>query len=929
MIVTPIIFLVLLSSFLAAYFSIRNGTRAVNSVSIALRSDISLSIQTHMEHFFSVPQTICTINSNLIARGILDPGEPLEMEQWFLGLVHVYPQVSSIYFGNLAGGLVNAGREPSDSLFYVISTDSNKAGTFWKLRVDGDGYRTGQPLSEIPDFDARTRFWYTNALDSPGELTVTEPFRVFTGDDFAISTSCAVTGSQGELLGVVSCDVFLSRLSNFLDNIQIGVSGFAFITDCSGIVLAQSSVAGQSETSILLPATDSSDELIRITGTHINTSFGSISSILSPIESQFDYNGMTYFTSVSPFEDISGKPYYIVVVIPESDFMGFIKTSNKDTAILLALSLIAAIALGFLVAALVSKPILTLHSAVRELTDGAEEDFPPHWMREVNELSMAFNKLTRQLKASMNELREEISERIAAEKALKESEERMDLALRGTGAATWDWNLTTGRITVNSRYAEMLGYSPDEIEPVTEKVWRNLSNPEDMKLTDIALHEHFEGHSSLYESSFRMKHRDGRWIWVIDRGKVLEWDSEGKPRRMAGTHVDITRSRNAEMNQQRLQNQLNKTRELESIGQLAGGVAHDLNNLLTPVIGYTEILLEDPGSRSESRPFTEILKAARSAQQLVNQLLAFGRKQHLQLEVIDLNSVIMNYQGLMRRTIRENIEIIVTCHDEPLPVEGDSSKIEQVLMNLAVNAQDAMPRGGWMKVQTSRSNFPAASPENEPGAACAVLEVFDNGSGMDTELLGKIFEPFFTTKGIRGTGLGLSTVYGIVSQHGGVIDVESKLGRGSVFRVLLPLSLTGFTPEGSSETPKGTVCKETILLVEDSSEVREITRIALERLGYTVVEADCGAEALEVLKNRGKAIDLMLSDVIMPGISLDELHRDALVLVPELKIIYMSGYSDDNIKREGQPGKSTPFISKPFSLSDLASVVKSVLNQST
>jgi PAS domain S-box-containing protein len=927
LIVSPIIFLVLMSSFLAAYFSIHNGTKAVNSVSNALRSEVAISITARMQSFFSVSQTICRINGSLISRGILNPAEPLEMEQWFQTLVHIYPQVSSIYFGNVEGGLVNAGREATDSLFYVITTEGNRAGTFRKLRVDSSGTRTAEILAEIPDFDARVRSWYLAAVEARGAIARTEPFRIFTGEDISISTSRTVVNQQGELLGVVSCDMCLSHLSNYLNTMQIGVSGFAVVTDFSGRILARSTDTEPSGLGELVPMADCEDDLIRALGLHLNSQYGSISSIQSVSESCYAYNGSIFHVLVSPFSDDSGKMYYIAVIIPESDYLSFVQSNNKDTAILLLLSLILSIIVGLFVANRISKPILELHSAVKNFSEGAEKEISPHRITEVNELSLAFNQQTRRLKASMNELKEEIDERKATENALKESEERMDLAIRGTGAATWDWDLKTGVIIVNQRYAEMLGYSLDEIEPVTETVWRSLSDPSDMVNTDVILQEHFKGLSELYESTFRMRHKEGNWIWVIDRGMVLEWDSERKPSRMAGTHVDITRSKNAEINQQRLQNQVNKTRELESIGQLAGGVAHDLNNLLTPVIGYTEILLEDPGTLSNSKMLLEILRAGRSAQQLVNQLLAFGRKQHFQLDVFDLNEMVKNYLSLLRRTIRENITITIDYYDTVLPVEGDSSKLEQVLMNLAVNAQDAMQGGGRMQIQTSLAKFPVDASDNELHGSYAVLAVSDNGSGMDSETMEKIYEPFFTTKGERGTGLGLSTSYGIISQHHGIIDVKSEVGNGSTFRIFLPISSGNLQHAAVKAELQIKAQKKTILIVEDNNEVREVARIALERLGYTVFVANCGDEALVILRSRGNAVDLMLTDVIMPGISLEELHSEALTLLPFLKVIYMSGYSGDYIRGEEQSRKSVPFISKPFSLADLAGIVESVLRE--
>ncbi|MEA3267145.1 MAG: ATP-binding protein, partial [Candidatus Fermentibacteria bacterium] len=248
-------------------------------------------------------------------------------------------------------------------------------------------------------------------------------------------------------------------------------------------------------------------------------------------------------------------------------------------------------------------------------------------------------------------------------------------------------------------------------------------------------------------------------------------------------------------------------------------------------------------------------------------------------------------------------------------------------MNLAVNAQDAMPEGGKMKISTDLSEFPEDPDEHAPHGACAVLVFSDDGIGMDDETLSKIFEPFFSSKGERGTGLGLATVYGIVRQHGGIIDIHSEEGVGSTFRILLPISdEKSVSPQNPAEC-YDLSGNETILIVEDNEEVREVAVIALKRFGYKVIEASCGSDALTTIRKSEDSIDLMLTDVIMPGISLEELCREALALVPGLKIICMSGYSDDVIKRMKDSGTSMPFISKPFSLTDLAEIVRSVIDK--
>ena len=911
MIVVPTILLVIVSVLLVGFFSMRNGRLAVTTVSRALRTEITGRISSQINEFLNTPQILCVLTSDLIGEGFLDSQNSVQMEKWFFNLVEIYPTVSSIYFGNTAGGISDAGRETSGEP-YIIRTEDYAAGKFYKYRCDSLGNPI-ELLDELDNFDARNRSWFTESSDSRGSVLGNDPYLVYTGNEIAISTSMAVLDPQGVFAGVVACDVFLSQLSNFLRNLQIGKTGIAFITDGSGDVLASSVNPDHNPEYTLAPASENADSIIHCVGVYADSLYGSDWDIDSVVEFQLECSRGKSFVQISPFMDSLGKSYFIVTSIPEADFQEFIEKNNRDTAILLGIALLVALITGMLVARLVAKPIHDLRSTVRHMIDGHQTEFSSHWVTEVNELSDEFRQLTMRLNKTMNDL--------------KISEERMNLAIKGTQAAIWDWNISTGKIQINKRWAEMIGYSIDEIQPVTIDSWNDFVNPDERQEVYRRLQDHFEGKTEFYEATFRMKHKNGQWIWILDRGMVLERDASGKPSRMTGTHVDISLRMSAEIEKKRLQNQMAKTQRLESIGQLAGGVAHDLNNLLTPIIGYAEMLLDDAGKEIDTRPFMEILHAGKSAQILVNQLLAVGRKQFLELRVLDLSIIVDSFRNLIARTIREDISISFSFYNSPLLVKGDANKLEQVLMNLAVNAQDAMPEGGKMIISTDISVFPEDPDADSPQGPCAVLAISDTGSGMDPETQNKIFEPFFSLKGDKGTGLGLATVYGIVRQHGGIINVKSEKGVGSTFSILLPISDENSVALQNSVESYDLSGNETILVVEDGDEVRELSVIALKRFGYNVIEATCGSDALTIIRNNADSINLMLTDVIMPGMSLDEFRLEALALIPDLKIIYMSGYSDDIIKRIVDSGVSVPFISKPFTLTDLAKIVRSVIDK--
>jgi two-component system, cell cycle sensor histidine kinase and response regulator CckA len=387
--------------------------------------------------------------------------------------------------------------------------------------------------------------------------------------------------------------------------------------------------------------------------------------------------------------------------------------------------------------------------------------------------------------------------------------------------------------------------------------------------------------------------------------------------------------------QKKLETQLNQSRKLEAIGSLAGGIAHDFNNLLSPIMGYGELLLDDFAPDDKRRlSVEEIVKASQKARDIVRQLLAFSRKQMLRFESTDLNKVIADFEKLLRRTIREDIALrIQLCPGLPL-IEADEGQLIQVLMNLTVNAQDAMPRGGRIVIETAGvdldEQYGAQHQSVVPGRY-VLLAVSDTGQGMDANTLGQIFTPFFTTKEKgQGTGFGLATVYGIVKQHGGYIWAYSEPGSGSTFKIYFPIA-----EEKSGQAAFLPVCDAeeqervggTILVVEDDPGVRDLVITILQRRGYGVLSASSPAECLRMLQTRHAPIDMMLTDVIMPEMNGKELFMEVSKLVPGVAVIFMSGYTDEVIAHHGVLEDGVNFIQKPFSAKDLLAKVDRLLKQ--
>jgi len=382
---------------------------------------------------------------------------------------------------------------------------------------------------------------------------------------------------------------------------------------------------------------------------------------------------------------------------------------------------------------------------------------------------------------------------------------------------------------------------------------------------------------------------------------------------------------------QRLQEQLQQAVKMEAVGRLAGGVAHDFNNLLNVIIGYSELMLERRNSAELlERGAREIRKAADRAANLTRQLLAFSRQQVLAPRILDLNDVIAEIKDLLRRMLGEDVELVVTPADGLDRVRADPGQIGQVIMNLAANSRDAMPQGGRFIVETANVMVDEAfsvQHANMPPGPYVVLSITDTGSGMTPEIRAHIFEPFFTTKETgKGTGLGLATVYGIVKQSGGYIWVYSEPGEGTTFKVYLP-RVDALPERMQTATAPAVNCRgsETLLVVEDEEGVRVLVRDYLQMSGYTVLEAGRGEEALRIACEHAGQISLMITDVIMPGMNGRELAERMVLLRPEMKVLYMSGYAETAVYRKGILEPGAPFLRKPFGPPDLGRKVRDVL----
>ncbi len=469
----------------------------------------------------------------------------------------------------------------------------------------------------------------------------------------------------------------------------------------------------------------------------------------------------------------------------------------------------------------------------------------------------------------------------------------------------------------NDAFARMLGYDSRE-ELLRHQAWEHYSSRADREVMLEQLRR--EGSIANYENA--LLRRDGSTALVLENVSYINM-GEGQPAILEGTAIDITRQR-------QLEEQYRQAQKMESIGLLAGGVAHDFNNLLTAINGYSELVLGRLGPDSPLRGMMEeVAKAGRHAADLTQQLLAFSRKQILQPVVLDINGAVSDMQTLLRRVIGEDIELVTRLKPGLGNVKADPGQLQQVLMNLAVNARDAMPEGGRLTIETRSVTVDSAEAAADPDAVsgpCVLLTVADTGIGMHPETLRHAFEPFFTTKERgKGTGLGLSTVYGIVKQSGGQIKLRSDANVGTVFDIYLP-QVSGEAPATESGLPASArEGSETILVVEDQDDVRVFAVEALRKYGYRVIDASRGDQALNLCRAEAGPIHVLLVDVVMPGMTGPDVAARISELRPGTKIVFMSGYTEDLLPGGKGRVEAAEFIRKPFTASRLAEKVREIL----
>ncbi|GEM_PF-3431759 len=514
----------------------------------------------------------------------------------------------------------------------------------------------------------------------------------------------------------------------------------------------------------------------------------------------------------------------------------------------------------------------------------------------------------------------------------------LSLLVKNNNLGIWEWNVGDGRFLLNKEWLDLLPYTVEQ-DVNNISVFKTIVHPDDLESVESILNELSTGSVPMLKSEFRLKDKNNQWKWVLISGKVLEEDKAKQVTRVIGTFQDITSIKEAEKENQKLQNQLRQAQKMESIGTLAGGIAHDFNNLLTVINGHAEMGAlkagEFPGA---DKHFLAIQSAGRRAANLTNQLLAFSRKQIYKPRVVNINTVISNFDQMLGRLIGEDINIETYLKEELPNILADPGQLEQILFNLIINARDAInektddAEEKKITIETDFVNFTDTYLSDHSYARAGryiVLSISDTGQGMDEATRQKIFEPFFTTKSEgKGTGLGLSTVYGIIKQNNGYISVYSEPGSGSTFKIYWPAT---DRKRSSGAKPAVDIRKffgsEEILLVEDDPAVRDFAASALNDFGYRVHIAENGQNALDLLQRENLNPSLVITDLIMPKMNGKDLADRLKLIKPKCRVLFASGYTDNHVVHNGSLQAGVNFLHKPYSVSDLLRKVRTLLDQ--
>lgn len=770
---------------------------------------------------------------------------------------------------------------------------ANKSGEYHTIIPNGENYSI-----HIGNIYNRP---YFQSIMNGGPTQLTPPLISRTTGLPTIFMVSPIHNDEGQPLGLIGAGISLKYIQNITQDLKTGKTGYGFIVADDGTYIYHPDDSFIMKSKI----TELDNPLLRKLGRRMISGKSGIYS--------FSYEDKEMVALYSP---IAATGWSVATVIPETEL--FAPAINM-VKILLAITVFFSLVVGFAIIYAMdhlTRPLQSLAFRAQEISSG-NLNVPALEVKtddEIGKLASAFNLMTTNLNSTLS--------------GLQQSEDKYRSIFENSLIGIIQVSIDGVVLNANPAFVQMLGYTSlenmlCEVKDVQSSMYLN---PDDRKKLLIQLFKK----DKLKNQEIQLKHRNGDEFWVsIDISLIR--DTTGTPIRIESLINDINDRIQAEQEKNKLQSQLAQSQKLEAVGKLAGGVAHDFNNILSVIIGKSEIaLMKMAPSDTYYSSFADIKKAAEHSANLTRQLLTFARKQTIAPQVVNINYTLQDTLNMLRRIISENIEVTQSPSPDLWPVKIDPDQMIQIITNLCVNARDAISDFGKILITTENNSLEKESYSHledfMPGDYVC-LSVHDDGCGMSSEIQKQIFEPFFTTKGQhKGTGLGLAMVYGIVKQNSGFIHISSETGQGTIFKIFLP-RYTGKSKQSPQKHDHLRIQKgeESILLVEDEPELLNVSEQILKELGYTVLAVSHPDEAIRYAEQYGEKIDLLITDVIMPKMNGRDLATHILELHPHIHCLFMSGYTADIITNQGILDEGIDFLQKPFSVQALADKVRTVI----
>lgn len=943
--IVPFVLQIVLIVGIVGYISFRNGQRAVNSLISELQDEISLRIEDRLDQYLTAPHLLNQAQANTIELGQIGAENAELLIPYFWQNLKLLEDLNATFFGTEDGVMVGARRLSDAGLEVMLASEStNQSLNYYLPNKDGfpDEFVTG-----AADYDPRQRSWYTEALIL-GRPHWSPIYLDFETGMPVITAGQPVYGEDGEPLGVLGSAFQFEQVNDFLTSLDIGEHGQTFIMDREGTFVSTSSGASISrlvddQLSRLFVA-ESEDLVERETAVSLKRIYGDLNTIQDAQDLTIPIDGQKHHIRVTPKRDKYGLDWLVVLIIPSSDFMTEIQANNRITIYMIILSLIGAVFIGIITTRWVTRPLRQLRDVALAYSDGNWDARVPMIEREdeLGLLATTFNQMAAQLQHSFADLAQsqERYESMFNYVPIMLFEEDFSAVkmyidhLKAEGITDLDAYFTTNPSALHECACRVKILAVNQaVVDTTQFTAAELMTGLDQFLTEdehdvfqrelIALAEgnaYFEAESTMVQESGNVIHTYFRL--AIVPGYEETWA------RVLLSIEDIT-------NRVLLEKQVQGQQRLAAVGQLAAGIAHDFNNILSSITLYADLLERTlPDDSPKNKKYLDtITRQTERAAQLTQQILDFGRQSPLQRNPMNILRSLQDLLDLFRRTLPENIKLKLTYDRDVYIADIDPTRFQQLFMNLAVNARDAMPDGGTLsftityKVFLPTDTRPVA---NMQAGNWVQIEVADTGIGIAEAEVARVFEPFFTTKPPgKGTGLGLAQVYGIVTQHDGFITLESELNYGTKFTIYLPLLAEG--EEKSQDWVFNDVKGgdgEIILVVEDDEPTRDAIVTALDILNYQTIVAENGRKAIDYIQHSDSSIALVLTDMLMPemtGLELVSFIRKQGYLLP---VVILTGYVLEDDLEKMRRLNVTGWLNKPPNLQQLASLLRQGLNQS-